>query len=114
GESDLDRVALTRMRCYAHATRDLDWNKEAIRADVRAKPGDFLLAEQNGQGVGTATALSLTMWARGGSFPCQGVAWVGTVKTHRRRTSNQDGVATQVMRETLRMARERGQVVSTD
>lgn len=52
------------------------------------------------------------MWVRGGDIPCQGVRSVGTIKTHRRRTSGGDGVATQIMRETLRMARERQQVVS--
>jgi predicted acetyltransferase len=34
------------------------------------------------------------------------------VKTHRRRDSGEDGVATQIMRETLRLAREKGQAVS--
>src|ERR1700749_3193903 len=112
GEDELDRVGETRMRCYGHATRDLEGYQQGVRADVRGKPGDFLLAERDGVAVGTATDLSMTIWARGGSFPCQGVAWVGTVKTHRRRTAGEDGVATQVMREALRMARERGQVVS--
>jgi predicted acetyltransferase len=51
------------------------------------------------------------MWVRGGRVPCQGVAWVGTARTHRRR-SGEAGIATRVMHETLRRARERGQVVS--
>ena len=112
GEDELDRVAETRMRCYAHGAKDLEGFRQGVRADVRGKPGDFLLAVRDGAAVGTATALSMRMWVRGGVVPCQGVAWVGTVKTHRRRVSGEDGVATQVMRETLRMARERGQVVS--
>lgn len=112
GEDELDRVGETRTRCYAHGLKDLEGYKQGIRADVRAKPGDFLLAVRDGEAVGTATSLSMRMWVRGGIIPCQGVAWVGTVKTHRRRVSGEDGVATQVMRETLRRARERGQVVS--
>lgn len=54
----------------------------------------------------------MTMWVRGSPIPCQGVASVGTIKTHRRRNTDGKGVATQIMNETLRMARERGQVVS--
>jgi len=112
GEDELDRVGETRTRCYAHGSKDLEGYKQGVRADVRGKPGDFLLAVRNGEAVGTATSLSMTMWVRGGAVTCQGVAWVGTVKTHRRRVSGEDGVATQVMRETLRKARERGQVIS--
>jgi predicted acetyltransferase len=112
GEADLDRVARTRMLCYAHAGRDLERMRTFIREDPRGRPGDFLLAERDGEAVGTTTSHSMTMWARGGPVPCQGVGWVGTVKTHRRRTKGADGVATQLMRETLRMARERGEVVS--
>ncbi len=112
-EQELDRVAETRMRCYAHAARELDRFKEGIRADPRGAAGDFLLAEQDGVAVGTATALPLTMWMRGAALPCQGVAYVGTIKTHRRGSSSRSaGVATRVMHETLRIARERGQVLS--
>src|SRR5207247_2140540 len=75
-------------------------------------PGDWLLAERDGQAVGTATALNMTMWVRGGAVPCQGVAFVGTVKTQRRRSEGEKGIGTAVMREVLRAARERGQVVS--
>jgi predicted acetyltransferase len=103
---------MTRMQCYSHAMGEAAKFKETIRINPRAKPGDYLLAERDGVGVGTSTSCSFTMWIRGGAVPCQGVAWVGTVKTSRRRTSNEDGVATQVMRETLRMARERGEVIS--
>ena len=115
-EQELDRVAETRMRCYAHAGRDIDRYKEGIRADPRSTPGDFLLAEQDGIAVGTATALSLTLWMRGAAVPCQGVAYVGTIKTHRRGSTSKSagaGIATRVMHETLRIARERGEVLST-
>ena len=112
GEDELDRVAETRGLCFAHAPRDLERFRGQIRADPRARPGDFLLAEESGIPVGTATSLSMTMWVRGAPVPCQGVAFVGTIKTHRRRTHGGDGIATQLMRETLRMARQRQQVVS--
>lgn len=112
GEPDLDRVAETRMRCYSHAGREIDRYKQHVREDPTAIPGDFLLAERDGEPVGTATSLSLTMWVRGSPIPCQGVASVGTVKTHRRRSGDGKGVATRIMHETLRMAREREQVVS--
>jgi len=115
---ELDTVALTRLRCYAGAAKELDSMKERLLAEGRAKVGDYLLAFRDGQPVGTTTSLSLTMWVRGAPLPCQGVAWVGAVKTERRRgaapgtTDAAPGVATLVMRETLRKARERGEVLS--
>ena len=112
GEQDFDRVAETRMLCYAHSGKDIDRYRLGIREDVRAKPGDFLLAERDGVAIGTSTALAMTMWVRGSAIPCQGVAYVGTIKTHRRKIDGGDGVATQLMRETLRLAREREQVVT--
>jgi predicted acetyltransferase len=108
GDEALDRVADTRMRCYAPGLRDLPRFADGLRADTRAKPGDFLLAEAAGQAIGTTTAISLTMWVRGALFPCQGVAYVGTIKTQRRR----GGIASALMRETLNKARERGEVLS--
>ena len=112
GDEDLERVAQTRMFCYAHGTNEIERLRENIRTDTSAKAGDYLLAEQDSLAVGTATSLSQTMWVRGSAVPCQGVAWVGTIKTHRRRTDSGDGVATQIMRQVLRRAREREQVVS--
>ena len=87
GEDELDRVADTRMLCFAHSTKDAERYRELIRTDTRAKPGDYLLAERAGLPVGTTTSLSMTMWVRGAPIPCQGVAWVGTVKTYRRRAA---------------------------
>jgi predicted acetyltransferase len=108
-QSELDRVAETRTSCYAPSLSDLDAFKQKLRDDKR--PGVFLLAERDGMAVGTATSHSLNIWVRGGKIPCQGVAWVGTIKTHRRRR-NEKGIASQLMHETLRQARERGDVVS--
>ncbi len=119
GDDERDRVAETRMLCYAPARRELAGYVERIRADPRGRAGDWLLAERAGDGVavGTATGYAMTMWVRGGAVPCQGVAWVGTLKTSRRasgggKATGEPGVATRVMNETLRLARERGQVVS--
>ena len=112
GEEDLDRVARTRMLCYAHGGRDLETLRDRTRKNPAAKPGDFLLGDLDGMSVGTTTSLSMKMWVRGSAVSCQGVAWVGTIKTHRRRAENNAGIATQLMRETLRKAREREQVVS--
>lgn len=113
GEPDLDRVAETRLRCYAPAAREAEDYRHQIRSDSRSKPGDYLLIEDAAEAIGTATSLSQTMWVRGSPVPCQGVAWVGTIRTRRRsREANSAGIASRLMHETLRMARERGQVLS--
>ncbi|MGE5610166.1 MAG: enhanced intracellular survival protein Eis [Bacillota bacterium] len=126
GGDELDRVAETRMLCYGTARSELQRFKDGIRADRRAKDGDFLLAERDGRPVGTATSLPLSMYLRGAAFSCQGVAYVGAIRTERRKNTSHHphpapahpeaprppGVATAVMRETLRLARERGQVLS--
>jgi predicted acetyltransferase len=80
--------------------------------DKRVQADDYLLAEKEGHAVGTTTSLSLTLWARGGAVPCQGVAWVGVTKAARRQGGDEPGIATLLMRETIRKAREREQVVS--
>jgi predicted acetyltransferase len=112
GEEELDRVAETRLRCYAPAAKELEKFKAGIRSDARARPGDFLLAEIDGRPVGTSTSMPLQMWVRGGRVPCQGVAYVGTVRTARRAGGTEKGIATQLMNATLHKAREREQVVS--
>ncbi len=113
GDADLDRVAETRLYCYAKSASELETFKLRLRGDVRCKAGDYLLAELDGQAVGTATHVPFSMWCRGGCVPCQGVAWVGAIKTMRRRgTGDAPGVASTVMKEMLRHARERGDVVS--
>ena len=114
GDEDRDRVAETRMLCYAPASKELPGYVERMKNDARSKPGDWLLAEdESGLAVGTATSYALTMSVRGGPLSCQGVAHVGTIKTHRRRSSDGSaGIATQIMNETLRAARDRGFVVS--
>ena len=84
-QSQLEKVAETRARCYAPAAKDLERFRENISNDPRGKAGDYLLAQSSdGRFVGTSTSLSMRMWVRGGVVPCQGVAYVGTIKTARR------------------------------
>lgn len=122
-EVDWDRVGETRMYCFGSATRERQRFLDGVRGDPLVGPGDCLLAERGGRAVGTATSLSLRMWVRGSVVPCQGVAWVGTLKTARRSggasaashgggSSGEPGIATRIMHETLRRAREREQVIS--
>jgi predicted acetyltransferase len=113
GESDYPRVAETRLCCYGDPEKDRERFIQYLRNDPRGKPGDYLLAELDGQTVGTATSFSMKMWVRGAQFPCQGVAWVGAIKTMRRRADKESsGVASQVMWEMVRKARERSDVIS--
>lgn len=110
GEEAYDRVALTRLRCYAPASSKYDRFDQSVKLDRRQRPGDFLLATRDGVDVGTSTALSLKMWIRGARFDCQGVAYVGTIKTHRRGGSDGErGIASQLMDATIHKAREREQ-----
>ena len=114
GEPDYPRVAQTRFRCYSPSGSLRQKFEDSVRLDGRQKPGDFLLATRDGIDVGTATSLSLNIWLRGARLPCQGVAYVGTIKTGRRggSTQGEKGVASAVMIEMLRMARERGDALS--
>ncbi len=98
--------------CYAHSNKELARFNEQIHADPWGGPADYLLAEQNGQAVGTATGLPFTMWVRGSPISCQGVAYVGTIKSARRRGGSEPGVASAVMREILHRATERQQIIS--
>jgi predicted acetyltransferase len=115
GDEERDRVAETRFLSYARTAANRERFTESIR-DPRAAAGDFLLAQRDGRAVGTATSLSMTMWIRGAPVPCQGVAWVGTIRTERRGIESAGGgsgsIARAVMEETLRMGRQRQQVVS--
>src|SRR5258708_1073176 len=102
GKEAADVVGQTRALCYAPVTQDIPEFQKRLANDGRGTPADILPAERDGVAVGTATGYSMTMWLRGAAFPCQGVAWVGTIKTHRR----SGGVASEIMRQTLRKARE--------
>jgi predicted acetyltransferase len=108
-----DRVAQTRMRCYSAVGSNLERYRTGLLNDRRNRPGDFLLASRDGVDVGTLASLSLHIHMRGGRIPCQGIAYVGTIKTHRRGGSDSEkGVASQMMSAALDLARQRGQAVS--
>lgn len=113
GADEQERVARARMECYSPSSGQIERYRETVRQELAMPPRQFLLAELDGRPVGTATSLDMTMWVRGAALPCQGVRYVGTVKTHRRIADGPaKGIATQVMNEVLRQARERGQVMS--
>jgi predicted acetyltransferase len=100
------------MLAYAPGRDQLERYQTDLRTDPRPGTRDFLLAEHDGAAIGTATSLSLTMYVRGAPVRCQGVASVGTAKTHRRKTRQGPGVGSQLMQEVLRRAREQEYVVS--
>lgn len=113
GENELDRVIDCRTRCYGSSEKSRETFERWLHEDLRGKHGDFCLAERDGQAVGTTTSLAMQMHVRGKLVPCQGVAYVGTIKTMRRGgAGNERGIASQLMHESLRIARERGDVVS--
>ena len=108
GREAADVVGQVRGLCYGAAQQNVSEYPEHLSKDQRIVADDLLLARRDGDPIGTATAYSMNMWVRGAAFPCQGVAYVGTIKTHRR----SGGVASAIMRATLDKARERGQVLS--
>ena len=107
GADDYDRVAETRLHCYGSAASELAKFKNDLLSDRRAVAGDYLLAEESNHAIATTTSLSMHLWMRGARLPCQGVAYVGTIRTARR-----GGVAKQLMTATIARAREREQVVT--
>jgi predicted N-acetyltransferase YhbS len=108
GRDAADVVGRVRGLCYGAAQEGVAEYSKHLATDERIVADDLLLARRDGEPVGTATAYSMQMWVRGHRFSCQGVAYVGTIKTQRR----SGGVASALMRETLAKARERGQVLS--
>ncbi len=110
------------MHCYAPVNAQLAEFVESVREDDRAKDGDFLLVERDGRAVGTATSLSMRAHLHGAGFACNGVAYVGTIRTERRKGGGgggsgggggEKGVATVVMEHTVRRGRDRGDVLTT-
>src|SRR5439155_15380641 len=112
GDESRDRVAHIRALSYARAAKEIPEYVKNISENKTTGSGDWLIAERDGAAVGTATQIKQTMWVRGGAVACQGVAYVGTVKTSRRRSGNEPGVGTALIREVIRAARERNFVVS--
>lgn len=115
GRTDADLIGAVRMHCYASSLTELPKFIASVTDDVRGRDGEFLLVERDGRAVGTATSLHLTMHLRGVPMPCHGVAYVGAIRTERRKAatgSGELGVATTVMHETLKRGRDRGDIVS--
>src|SRR6476646_6257325 len=108
GRDAADVVGEVRGLCYGTSQQAVPNYPEHLSKDDRIVADDLLLARRDGEAVGTATSYSMNMWVRGQAFPCQGVAYVGTIKTARR----SGGIASAIMRETLNKARHRGQVLS--
>ena len=111
GRESIDAIADVRLRCYGTSLMDRPMFLARTQGD-RFADGDVLIAAHDGQDIGTATHLSLQMYVRGGRVPCQGVSWVGTVKSHRRRRVEGAGVASTIMKQLVARGRERGDVVS--
>jgi predicted acetyltransferase len=113
GKEEHERVGRIRALGFAPAEKEVAAYSERLSVDGRITGDDILLAEQDGLPVGTATGYAMRMWIRGAPVTCQGVAFVATARTHRRAQFGAGGgVATQLIRETLRRARDRGDVVS--
>ncbi len=111
GREAADQIADVRMRCFGA--------KPSQRADFlqrtqndRFSDGDVILADEAGETIGSATHLSLSMGIAGRMFPCQGVAWVGTAKSHRRRKNAGRGVASAIMAAIVNKARDQGDVLT--
>src|SRR3954471_3125369 len=103
-----DVVGQVRGLCYGNTQQEVGGYSVRLGEDERIVSDDLLLARLDGEAVATATSYLMNMWVRGARLPCQGVAYVGAIKTRRR----SGGLASAVMAETLRKARERGQVLS--
>lgn len=109
-----DLIGHVRMHCYAASLSQRPQFVNSVLEDTRVRDGQFLIVEKDGRPVGTATSADLTMHLHdaNGGFPCQGVAYVGTVRTERRKGAGRGGVATEVMNATLRRARDEGHALS--
>ena len=110
GPKDLDRITDIRLRCYGGGPADRP--KFLLKSQFdRSADGDVLILSDDTGDVATATSLSMTCNVRGTPLPCQGVAWVGTVRSHRRRRVDGRGLASRVMDALAEKAKERGQPV---
>ncbi|HEX8325318.1 MAG TPA: GNAT family N-acetyltransferase [Tepidisphaeraceae bacterium] len=111
GRESIERIADVRLRCYGNGPADRKSYLDRTAND-RFDDGDVLVLSDDTGDVATATSLSLSVNVRGTALPCQGVAWVGTVRSHRRRKIDGRGLASRVMDAMLYRSRERRQAVS--
>lgn len=116
GRNEAELIARVRMQCYGASSAELPKFIASVTDDSRAHDGDFLLVERDGKPVGTSTSLRLTLYTKGAELACHGTAYVGAIRTERRKASasgeKQPGVATVAMQETIRRGRDRGDVVT--
>ena len=110
GPESIERVVDVRLRCYGGgpAERATFLKKSEMS---RTDAGDVLILSDDTGDVATATSHSMTINVRGTPLPCQGVAWVGTVRSHRRRRVDGRGLASRTMDALHEKAKERGQPV---
>ncbi len=115
GRAEADLLARLRLQCYGLSQAELPKFHASVMDDSRCPDGEFLVVEDSGRPVGTAASLAMTMFHRGAAFPTHGVAYVGTVRTDRRKASTgtkEPGIATVVMNQTVQRGRDRGDVVT--
>lgn len=114
GRNEADLLGWLRLHCYGGQAADLSKYVASVHDDDRAKDGQFLIVERDGRPVGTATSVDLRMHLRGADFACHGVAYVGTIRTERRKgkRGGERGVASEVMWRTVERGRDRGDLVS--
>ncbi len=111
GREAIERIGNIRLRCYGNKPTEAP-DMIRLAENDRFVDGDVLVVSDETGDIASATSLSLSMNLRGTPVPCQGVAWVGTTRSHRRRKVDGHGVASTVMRTLLAKASERGQIVS--
>jgi len=114
GREAKEDVVQARLEAYADTPASHDSYGRMFDDDDRPGNGDFLVTRVANTIAGTATIMPLRMSVRGSEIPCQGIAWVGVSRTHRRASSRfgGKGVGSQIMEECLRLGRERGLAVS--
>lgn len=112
GEESQERVIEVRLRSFGNAAKERQRFTDMTRMPIEPLPREFLVASQDGRDVGTTCSINLNMWMRGAPVTCQGVGFVGTVKTHRRGGGGEKGLASQMMWKTIEKAKEQGHTVS--
>lgn len=114
GRNEAEVLGWLRLHCYGGHSADYPRYLASVTDDDRARDGQFLIVERDGRPVGTATSVDLTLHLRAAALPCHGVAYVGTIRTERRkgRRGGERGVASEVMWRTIERGRERGDAVS--
>ncbi|HEY1684684.1 MAG TPA: GNAT family N-acetyltransferase [Tepidisphaeraceae bacterium] len=112
GEESQERVVKVRLRSFGAGSKEKQRFADATRTPIEPMEREFLVASHDGEDVGTTCSIDLNMWIAGAAVPCQGVGYVGTIKTQRRGAGGEKGLASQMMWQTIARARERGRWVT--